>query len=744
MKVGIVVGTRPEIIKMMPVVKESQRRGIDFFIIHSNQHYSENMDKVFFEELQLPNPRYNLNVGSGKHSNMTGNILIKMEPILEQEKPDVVLVQGDTNTVLAAALAASKLGIKVGHIEAGLRSYDRTMPEETNRIVTDHISDYLFAVTSKQNEILLSEGISKNKIHVVGNTVVDALVLNTKTAKNNSKVLEHHNLESKNYFLITIHRASNVDRRESLEEVIDILNVLSEKYSNYDLVWPIHPRTQKYIEEYNIDINCKIKLLDPCGYIDFIKLQNNARLIITDSGGIQEEACCLKVPCITIRNNTERPETLEVGSNVLTGRKKDAVLYGTETMLKRETDWLNPFGEGNTSKKIFDILSKDFGLRENITREEKVTVIGLGYMGLPMASIIANSGFQVTGVDLNESKIETVNNGMCPFDEKGMPELVKKAVDSGKLRAQSEIPKSDIFLLSLPTDKKDNKCDLSVVLAVCNQLKDTVEDGNLIIIESTIKPNTIKSIIAPIFKHKKVHLAHCPERAIPGNTVYELVQNDRIIGGLTSEATELTYSFYLNFIEGKMYKTDSSTAECAKLMENTFRDVNIALANEFDYILDELKVNTSNAIRLANKHPRVNILTPGPGVGGHCIAIDPWFLIEDSSKAKLIRNAREINDKRPYNVVEKVLKKLAGHKKIGLFGIAYKPDVDDARETPAKVIFEELIRNGFEVRCSDPFVKNWDHQIFSSREVLEWSDINIIVTGHSEYKDKSIKKFIRL
>ncbi|MCK5882607.1 MAG: UDP-N-acetylglucosamine 2-epimerase (non-hydrolyzing) [Bacteriovoracaceae bacterium] len=355
MKVALVVGTRPEVIKMSSLMLECQRQGIDFFVLHSNQHYSPDMDAIFFEELNLPAPKYNLNVGSGTHSNQTGNILIKIEPIFEDERPDVVLVQGDTNTVLSAALAAAKLNIPVGHVEAGLRSYDRTMPEETNRIVTDHLSEFLFAVTSTQEEILLGEGKDCKKIDVVGNTVVDALIENIEIAKEKSTILADSEISSKGYFLVTAHRSSNVDNQSSLEELFSLINGVLGTYTE-DILWPVHPRAMKNIKKFNIEIPGRLKLIEPVGYLDFLHLQNNAKLILTDSGGIQEEACALKVPCVTLRENTERPETVDVGASILVGRDKTKCLDAMELLLSRKADWKNPFGDGSTARQILEIL----------------------------------------------------------------------------------------------------------------------------------------------------------------------------------------------------------------------------------------------------------------------------------------------------------------------------------------------------------------------------------------------------
>lgn len=353
MKIAFVLGTRPEIIKLSPVIRECISNNISYFIIHSNQHYSENMDAVFFQELELEPPKYNLNVGSGLHGEMTGKIIIGTEKILIDEKPDWVLVQGDTNTVMAGALAASKLQIKIGHVEAGLRSYDRTMPEETNRIVTDHISDALFSPTKKQSDILLKEGIDDKKVFVTGNTIVDAVYQNLKLVEKHQE-LDHYKNEK--YFLLTTHRPSNVDSKENLSELIEAITEVSKKY-NFPVYFPIHPRTKKQIEIFNINIDTnQIKLIDPTGYLEMLALEKNAQLIFTDSGGIQEEACILQVPSLTLRENTERPETLEVGASVLVGHNKQKILGETDRMIKISRDWPNPFGDGNSAQNIIDIL----------------------------------------------------------------------------------------------------------------------------------------------------------------------------------------------------------------------------------------------------------------------------------------------------------------------------------------------------------------------------------------------------
>ena len=354
--IAIVMGTRPEIIKMSPVVRACHSKGLDFFILHTGQHYSYSMDKVFFEELELPEPKHNLEVGSGSHGEQTGKIITGVQKILLKERASITLVQGDTNTVLGAALAASKLGIKIGHVEAGLRSFDRTMPEETNRILADHISDYLFAPTKAAKQNLANEGIRKG-VYVTGNTIVDAVNQNLVFAERKSKLLGEMGLAKKGYILATAHRQENVDNAARLKGIIEGLKTVGKKMS-MPVLLPAHPRTQHRLKEFGIDIS-GISVVDPIGYLDFLKIEANAALILTDSGGIQEEACILGVKCVTLRENTERPETIQVGSNALAGTDPKRILAQSNKMLKSKGKWKNPFGDGHAAKRIVERISKD-------------------------------------------------------------------------------------------------------------------------------------------------------------------------------------------------------------------------------------------------------------------------------------------------------------------------------------------------------------------------------------------------
>lgn len=362
MKIAIILGTRPEIIKMSPLIRYCEDANIDFFVIHTNQHYSYEMDKIFFDDLNLPNPKYNLEVGSGLHGEQTAKMLTGIEHILIDERPDVILVEGDTNTVLAGALASSKLHIKVGHVEAGLRSFDTSMPEEINRKLVDHISEYLFTPTETSRSYLLHEGILDSRIYVTGNTIVDATMQNISIAMKRSNVLDQLKVSSGNFFLLTIHRAENTDNYNRLKGILDSLKRLSNKY-RLPIIFPIHPRTMKRITEFGFENKIKeiqyLNIVKPLGYLDFLVLESRAKLVLTDSGGVQEESCILTTPCVTLRDNTERPETIDVGANMIVGCDADMIMNGVEKMLNAEKDWKNPFGNGRSASTILEILIKE-------------------------------------------------------------------------------------------------------------------------------------------------------------------------------------------------------------------------------------------------------------------------------------------------------------------------------------------------------------------------------------------------
>jgi UDP-N-acetylglucosamine 2-epimerase (non-hydrolysing) len=341
---------------MAPVLKILEKKKADFFTLHTGQHYSYALDKVFFDQLELPAPKYNIETGSGSHAEETGKMLIGIEKILKEQKPDVALVEGDTNSVLAGALAAVKLGVRVGHVEAGLRSYDRRMPEEINRVVADHVADYLFAPTRQARQILVGEGIPREKIFVTGNTIVDAVNQNLELARRKTDIVEQLHLKPQRYFLATLHRQENTDNKERFSSILEGLESIAVKFRQ-PVVYPIHPRSRKLMAGLASQPD-KLKIIDPIDFLSFLRLESDARLILTDSGGVQEEACILRVPCVTLRDNTERPETVTVGANVLAGAEAERIVGCAVAMLARKRDWANPFGDGHAAERILNIVTE--------------------------------------------------------------------------------------------------------------------------------------------------------------------------------------------------------------------------------------------------------------------------------------------------------------------------------------------------------------------------------------------------
>jgi len=355
---SFVLGTRPEIIKLSPVIRVCQRREIPFSIVHTGQHYSDELDGVFFEQLDLPIPEYNLAVGSGSHGEQTGAMIAEIESVLKEDQPEIVLVQGDTNSVLAGTIATTKMdGIAIGHVEAGLRSFDREMPEEINRRLADHAADYLFPPTETSREQLLSEGLPDEWITVTGNTIVDAVEQNVEIARERGGILSELDLGT-SFGLLTAHRAENVDDRDRFVSLLDGVAQAAQEHGLV-IVYPIHPRAEKRISEFEIDVPEEIQLVEPQDFLDFLVLEDEARIVFTDSGGVQEETCILQTPCVTLRDNTERPETVEIGSNQIVGVEPAHVVEGAREMLAVETDWRNPFGDGMAAERILDALALD-------------------------------------------------------------------------------------------------------------------------------------------------------------------------------------------------------------------------------------------------------------------------------------------------------------------------------------------------------------------------------------------------
>ncbi|MCK4795962.1 MAG: UDP-N-acetyl-D-mannosamine dehydrogenase [Spirochaetes bacterium] len=386
-------------------------------------------------------------------------------------------------------------------------------------------------------------------------------------------------------------------------------------------------------------------------------------------------------------------------------------------------------------------------------------MMGLGYIGLPTATLIASKEIHVHGVDINENVVETINKGKIHIKEPDLEGLVEYVVIKKYFKAFTAPAKADVFLIAVPTPfKKNNEPDISYVKSSIKMIIPLLEEENLIIIESTSPVGTTEKMCDLILSERpelkgKIYISYCPERVLPGRIIYELEHNDRVIGGINEESTKMASNFYTLFVRGVLHKTNAKTAEMCKLVENSSRDVNIAFANELSMICDKADINIWDLINLANRHPRVNILKPGVGVGGHCIAVDPWFIVHDfKDDAKMIRSAREINNHKTSWVIDKIkneslrYEKMNNKKpKIACMGLAFKPDIDDLREAPALRVTKNLINQGLDILPVEPNIKEYkDFEIREYKEAVKEADIIVFLVAHREFRNLELENKVIL
>lgn len=391
------------------------------------------------------------------------------------------------------------------------------------------------------------------------------------------------------------------------------------------------------------------------------------------------------------------------------------------------------------------------GENKKMALKKSICILGMGYIGLPTACMLANSGHDVLGVDINEEITSKLGAGKLHIEEPNLEAIFLKAFNDKTLKISPQIQKSDVYIIAVPTPlNSKNKAELSYVISAAEMIKEAISRGNLVILESTSPPGTTKNIVGKIITDGTgliagidYFLAFCPERVLPGKIVHELVNNDRIIGGIDESSAQQAEKIYMSFVKGRIFTTGLETSEIVKLAENTFRDINIAYANELSSICGEYGIDVWEVIKNANMHPRVNILAPGPGVGGHCIPIDPWFIIENSRlKGTLIEKSRNINDSRPLLIAQKCLEIIAGYNnpKVTFLGFSYKEDVGDVRESPAISIYNELIKKGVKVNIHDPHIENAKFATSELEDACRDSDLLLLFVGHKIFSNLNFEK----
>jgi len=813
--VVIIIGTRPEGIKMAPVYHALKHAGIPVMICSTMQH-----DQLLTDVLKLFNitPDYELDIM--RHGQdlfyITQSILQKTKEILLHIQPALVLVQGDTTSAMAAALASFYLNIPVGHIEAGLRTDDiqSPFPEEMNRRVISVIATHHFAPTQAALDNLIAHGVKREHVFCTGNTVVDALRII-------KEEITHGILEIRSDIYAQVQRCKQAEqkivlltmhRRESFNGGITTTLQTIKKLllSNPDLFcfYPYHPNPQVMhaINTVGLADIDNLMMCEPLMYKDMVFLLDNAHVVLTDSGGIQEEAVSLGKQVLVLREKTERMEGVATGLAHIVGTSPAMIetslahalshshtvsdsaqqTYGNGYAAEKIVALLKPLltqthtqditshkqtdltGAVGKNKNNEDLIIPSTVLKESSNKKDKsmktVCVIGLGYIGLPTAIVIAEHGLHVIGVDINEEKTKLINAGDPVIYEPEIYEKLHIVLGNKTFHATTVIPESDYFIIAVPTPITEEKtADLSFVYAAVKSIALVLKEGDTVIVESTIPVGTTKQIAHMLQEKTQLHagkdfyLAHSPERVLPGKIFYEIINNDRIIGGINPESLEKTKALYKRFVQGELYLTDTDSAEMVKLIENSSRDVEIAFAHQVASMASAQGLNPYHVIELANKHPRVQILQPTCGVGGHCLAVDPWFLVETfPEQTTLLRTAREVNDAKRDEVVDNILSCVDTWQQqhgtpctVALLGLSYKPNIDDLRESPAVYIAQQLlaVKEIATIVC-EPHVKNKalpeelrDYSV-SITHAVEQADIIVFLVAHTRFKAIDKKSLI--
>lgn len=778
----IFAGTRPEIIKTTLVYKKLLAKGFNALFCATFQH--KDLSAQFLDFFGItPDFKLNLTTDKPTLANLTAELLTQISEIIAKVKPICVMVQGDTMTTTAAALAAFLYQVPVCHIEAGLRTGDMSapFPEEFNRRVCTLATTLHFAPTQNAKNNLLAEGIDTNKIIVTGNTVVDALLFaQTKIAQTGFVSLKMHNFIAelkanfKKIAMMTMHR------RESFAAGLNalataILNLAAtQKVHDFVIIYPRHPNpaTKNFAELLAEKLPQTILLCEPLDYADFIFALSNSDFVITDSGGVLEESAALGKPVVCVREKTERPESLLSPNIFLTGFKPKIIEQAIKNALQKTNqpckEINNLFGNGNASELIAKTLEQKFMLKSDtqinpatldinftptIQNNPTVAIFGLGYIGLPTATVLAHAGFNVIGIDIDENKIKKILNHEIDFLEGNLQNYFQSALADKSLIIKKTLNSAaEYFIICVPTPLKNNLADMSYVMSCSAPIAQFLKPGNLVIIESTVPVGTTDlftknlEILSGLKANQDFFVAYCPERVIPGCMEKELIENDRVIGAEHPQGFLLASKLYQRFCTGNLSFVDSKTAELVKLLENSFRNVQVAFANEVFDIATAFGLDPNLVIKTANRHPRVKILNPGPGVGGHCIAVDPIFITNALvDQCAILKTCIEQNKKRPQSIVEEILQHVKKTPtKVLVLGLAYKPDIGDLRESPALEIAQKLAKNpSIQLSAFDPWINkqeivNINCNVVNNETIASAiinTDFIVILVAHTSFKE---------
>ena len=780
----MIIGTRPEGIKMLPVYFALKSAGLPVLLCATMQH--DRLLQDVFDAFGVT-PDISLDIMRLQQDlfYVTQSLLQKMKEVYTTCSPIAVLVQGDTTSAMAAALAAFYLKIPVGHIEAGLRTCDiyAPFPEEVNRRIIAACATWHFAPTEHAHKRLLAESVRADSVFCVGNTVVDALRLvkqsiaagTVSVTARVKKIVDACKVTSQQLILLTMHRRESFDG--GLGRVLETVYTFLRDHPDVICIYPFHPNPHVVKALHAAKLaqlpNCYIE--EPLMYHDLVYVLDAADIVLTDSGGIQEEAISLGKSVLVLREKTEREEGLHIGLAELVGTDAEKLSKGMYRLYNNTSRAQSRcvYGDGFAAERIMHILRSEFQTKKETMSVDvveplrlinkrknnmikKVSVLGLGYIGLPTAIVCAEAGYIVEGFDVDAHRIDAINNGQPVIQETDLTEKLHIALRSGRFSATTSLQPADYFIIAVPTPfKEDKKADLIHVFDAVHTIATVLKRGDTLILESTVPVQTTDDIarllqnITGLVVGEDVYVAHCPERVLPGRIFKELIENDRVIGGVTPSSTEIACDFYRSFVTGELIMTDAKTAELVKLIENSSRDVSIAFAHQVASMAYAVGLNPYEVIALANKHPRVNILTPSAGVGGHCIAVDPWFLIESFPlQTELLQVARRINDVRPLEIVEHIFKAVrvwhAEHTRVCtvlLMGLTYKADVDDLRESPALRIADMVKEHaGIRMLACEPHIQAhkaaalYPDAMTTVSQGIELADIVVFLVGHERFK----------